>query len=214
MTTTSITRSIPAPVGLAALLCAIIGAAFVAGSGSANATAARAANPSAVAVVDLGELLEGLAERSFLEAELNQEIDQRQQELNTIVKEIERMQEDIKTLPEGDSRTIQKVRDFRIKEVQARALSQFVQEQLSLEKGKMLATIYNKIQTAVCDVSNRDGWDIVLIDDSGPSLPELANEQQMNQLILARRILCASDAVDVTADVKTLMNNQFNAARP
>lgn len=214
MTTTSTKRSLPAPLGLAALLCAIIGAAFVAGSGTASATAARAANPSAVAVVDLGVLLEGLDERTYLETELNKEIEQRQQELDTIVKEIERMQEDIKTLPQGDSRTIQKIRDFRIKEVQARALSQFVQEQLSLEKGKMLATIYNKIQTAVCDVSARDGWDLVLIDDSGPSLPELANEQQMNQLILARRILCAADRVDVTADVKTLMNNQFNAARP
>jgi Skp family chaperone for outer membrane proteins len=214
MTTNSTNRTLTAPVGLAVLFCAVIGAAFVIGSGTANATAARAASPSAVAVVDLGELLEGLDERGYLENELNKEIDQRQQELNDIVKEIERMQEDIKTLPEGDSRTIQKIRDFRIKEVQARALSQFVQEQLSLEKGKMLATIYNKIQTAVCDVTNRDGWDLVLIDDSGPNLPELANEQQMNQLILARRILCASSRVDITSDVKTLMNNQFNAARP
>jgi len=200
--------------GIAVLICALIGTVLITSTNTANATAVQSASPSAVAVVDLSKLLEGLDERKFLEADLNKEIALRQAELNGIVDEIKLLQDDIKLLVEGDPKTIQMIRDFRIKEVQAKALNQFVQEQLSYEKGKMLATIYNKIQTAVCDIAERDGWDIVMIDDSGPSLPELATEQQMNQLILSRRILCSAKGVDITEHVKTLMNNQFNAARP
>jgi Skp family chaperone for outer membrane proteins len=132
------------------------------------------------------------------------------------VGEITRMQEDIEMIPADDTSgtRMQKIRDLRIKEVEARALSQFVQEQLSLEKGQMLATLYNKIQTSVCDILARDGWDIILIDDSGLDLPQMAQEAQMLQLILQRRVLCAADRVDITEDVKTLMNNNFNAPRP
>lgn len=215
MTTTARTpRPAAGRLGIAAILATLVAGAFVLGSGRAEATSARAANPSAVAVVDLGELLDGLEERVFLEGELNKEIDARQRELNEIVEQIKTMNSNIETLPDGDPRTIQQIRDLRLKEVEARAMQQFVSEQLSLEKGKMLAVLYTKIQRAVCDVLASDGWDIVLIDDSGLELPQMAQEQQMLQLILSRRVLCASDRVDITNDVKTRMNNNFNAARP
>lgn len=203
-----------AGVGLLALLIAAVGVGTVFGTGVADASAVRSANASAVAVIDLAKLLDGLDERGFMEQELNTQIEKRQGELDQIVGEIKRMTEEIELLTETDPSRIEKIRDLRIKEVQAQALSQFVKEQLSLEKGKMLADLYQKVQVAVCDIAARDGWDVVLIDDSELDLPAMANEQQMLQLILSRRVLCAGDNVDVTDDVKTLMNNQFNAARP
>ncbi len=205
-----------ARAGFALFACILAGGAYIAGSNTADATAIRAASPSAVAVVDLAQLLEGLEERTYLESELNSEIESRQKELDTIVGEIQRMQEDIEMIPADykSGRRIQKIRDLRIKEVEARALRQFVQEQLSLEKGQMLATLYNKIQKAAAEIVTRDGWDIILIDDSGLDLPQMAQEQQMMQLVLSRRVLGHSGRVDVTQDVRTLMNNQFNAARP
>ncbi|MBZ0172910.1 MAG: OmpH family outer membrane protein, partial [Phycisphaerales bacterium] len=201
-------------VGLLTLLLAAIGVGTVFGTGVADASAVRSANASAVAVIDLAKLLDGLDERGYMEQELNKQIQKRQGELGQIVGEIKRMTADIELLTETDPSRIEKIRDLRIKEVQAQALSQFVKEQLSLEKGKMLADLYKKVQAAVCDIAARDGWDVVLIDDSELDLPQMANEQQMLQLILSRRVLCAGDNVEVTDDVKTLMNNQFNAARP
>ena len=207
------TRRTVASLGLGALIAVAAGGAFTLSTNTSTASAVRAADASAVAVVDLAKLLEGLEERTYLESELNKEIDSRQKELDAIVKQIERMREDIKTLPEGDSRTVQQIRNLRIKEVEARALNQFVQEQLSLEKGQMLANLYNKIQTAAGKIVARDGWDVILIDDSGLALPEMAQEAQMLQLILNRRVL-ASGGVNITAEVQTLMNNEFNNARP
>lgn len=200
--------------GLFALALAVLVSAFAFNQPSADASAARLANPSAVAAVDLAKLLEGLAEREFLETQLNQEIAARQNELDTLLGEITRMSEDIKLLPEEDASRISRIRDLRLKEVQARALREFVQQQLSVEKGKMLSTLYNKVSVAVCEIAARDGWDLVLIDDSSLDLPQMANEQQMLQLILSRRVLCVQDRVNITDDVRTLMNNQFNAARP
>jgi Skp family chaperone for outer membrane proteins len=214
MNFSTITKRPFARLGLCALIAAAVGVAFVAGSSTSTASAVQAASPSAVAVVDLAELLEGLEERAYLEGKLNEEIADRQAELDSIIAEVERMREQIGMLKDDASR-MPKIRDMRIKEVEARALNQFVQEQLSLEKGQMLATIYNKVQTAAGKILARDGWDVILIDDSGLALPEMAQEAQMLQLILNRRVLAsASKGVDITADVQTLMNNEFANARP
>jgi Skp family chaperone for outer membrane proteins len=212
MTTRSHARH--APLALLALALSVFGVGALLGADRADASAARSASSTAVAVVDLAELLEGLAERESLEQALNEEIAKRQGELDKVTGEITRMAEDIKLLAENDPKRIERIRDLRIKEVEARALRQFVQEQLSLEKGRMLATLYNKIRRAVGDISTRDGWDLVLIDDAGLDLPEMATEQQMLQLVLSRRVLVAGSRIDITDEVRTLMNNQFNAARP
>lgn len=203
-----------APLALLALALSAFGVGALIGADRADASAVRLAGSTSVAVVDLAKLLDGLTERSALEATLNAEIAKRQGELDKVTGEITRMAEDIKLLTEKDPKRIERIRDLRIKEVEARALRQFVQEQLSLEKGRMLATLYNKVRRAVGDISTRDGWDLVLIDDAGLDLPEMATEQQMLQLVLARRVLVAGSRIDITDEVRTLMNNQFNAARP
>lgn len=200
--------------GVVALVIAAIGLGMTLGPGSADASAVRSAGATAVAAVDLAKLLDGLDERAALEADLNKQIERRQAELDQIADEIKKMNDDIAVLKEDDPGRIEKIRDLRIKEVQAKAMRQFIQEQLSVEKGRMLADLYKKIQTAVCDIAARDGWDLILIDDSGLDLPEMATEQQMLQLILSRRVLCAGGSVDVTDEVKTLMNNRFNTAKP
>lgn len=202
-------------LGLAAVVVAVAAVGVL--SPRAGASREMLASKTSVAVVDLARLLEGLDERQSLEANLNSEIDARQAELDKLTGEIQRMTEDLKMLGEGEANQavrLDRIRSVRLKEVEARALRQFVTEQLSLEKGQMLAVIYNKIQQAVGDVANRDGWDLVLIDDSKAALPGMAAEQQMNQLILSKRVLFAAPGVDITEDVKTLMNNQFNAGRP
>ncbi len=200
--------------GVVALVIAAIGLGMALGPGSADASAVRSAGATAVAAVDLAKLLDGLDERAALEADLNKQIEKRQAELDQIAGEVKKMNDDIAVLKEDDPSRIEKIRDLRIKEVQAKAMRQFIQEQLSVEKGRMLADLYKKIQTAVCDIAARDGWDLILIDDSSLDLPEMATEQQMLQLILSRRVLCAGGSVDVTDEVKTLMNNRFNAAKP
>ncbi len=200
--------------GVLALVIAALGLGSALGPGAAEASAVRGASATAVATVDLAKLLDGLDERVALEQDLNRQIEKRQGELDQVADEIKKMNDDIALLKEDDPSRIEKIRDLRIKEVQAKAMRQFIQEQLSVEKGQMLAGLYQKAQSAVCDIAARDGWDLVLIDDSGLDLPEMATEQQMLQLILARRVLCASGAVDVTDEVKTLMNNRFNAAKP
>lgn len=212
MTTRSHARH--APLALLALALSAFGVGALLGADRADASAVRLAGSTSVAVVDLAKLLEGLSERTALEETLNAEIAKRQGELDKVTGEITRMAEDIKLLAEKDPKRIERIRDLRIKEVEARALRQFVQEQLSLEKGRMLATLYNKVRRAVLDISTRDGWDLVLIDDAGLDLPEMATEQQMLQLVLARRVLVAGSRIDITNEVRTLMNNQFNAARP
>jgi Skp family chaperone for outer membrane proteins len=202
-----------AHIGLLALLIALLAGGLFVDARQADASAVQQAGPSAVAVVDLTRLLDGLDERAALEQELNQEIEQRQAELDRVTGAIERMGQDIQTLAEDDPNRTQRIRELRMKEIEARALRNFIQEELSLEKGRMLGNLFNKIQNSVADIAARDGWDLVLIDDSSLELPSQVNEQQMLQLVLSRRVLAAGERVDITDDVRTLMNNRFNAAQ-
>ncbi|USO00203.1 MAG: OmpH family outer membrane protein [Phycisphaeraceae bacterium] len=203
-----------AGLGLVALLLAAIGVGAVLAPRVADASALAGARPSAVAMIDLAKLLDGLDERSAMEQDLNKQIAKRQAELDAAVAEVKSMQDEVDVLSEKDPNRIEKIRNLQLKKVEANALKQFIQEQLSLEKGQRLADLFEKVQDAVGQIALRDGWDIVLIDDSGLDVPQMANEQQMLQVILARRVIYANDSVEITDEVKTLMNNQFNAAAP
>ena len=110
--------------GVLAVAVALLAAALAFNPGRADASAARMANPSSVAVVDLAKLLDGMDEREALEADLNKEISARQGELDALLGEITRMTEDIKMLAETDPTRISRIRDLRLKEVQARALKE------------------------------------------------------------------------------------------
>lgn len=181
----------------------------------ADASAARLApGPTRVASVNLSQLLEGLDERTQLERQLDEVITRRQNQLDEIVGELRLKSEDIELLPDDSPQRRELAREIRELEITARARREFLQNEISTEKGGTLVTLFRKIQDASETIAGRDGWDIVLIDDSGLPLPPGANEQQALGLILQRRVLHASANVDITNDVQTYMNNQYNSARP
>ncbi|MEM7623174.1 MAG: hypothetical protein AAF235_08205, partial [Planctomycetota bacterium] len=60
-------------------------------------------------------------------------------------------------------------------------------------------------------VARSEGYDIVYIDDSGVELPTQPTEQQALQIILSRRVLFASNAIDITDELQRLMNNRYRA---
>lgn len=178
----------------------------------ATATAtAQSASASAVAVVDLNALLEGLDERKFLEDQLNTAISRRQAQLDEILTQLNKKNEDKELQAAGTPERRETLREIRELEIAARARREFLQQEISLEKGDMLLDLFGKVRSAADEIAQRDGWDVVLIDDGTLPLPERGTEQQALALILSRRILHKSDRVDITDEVRIVMNNRFNA---
>lgn len=192
-----------------ALGAALIGAAFATG---ANATNVRPpAQPTAVAVVDVVTVLDGLSEKAVMEQRLQQSVTDRQKQLDEVVAKIKTAQDDLKILKEGTPEYREKVRQLLELNAVAEARRNILQRIVAFDKGDMLRDIYTKITVAVQKIADRNGYDIVVLDDSNFPLPNEAADSDMERAILTRAILYRHDSVDITAQVITLMNNEFNA---
>lgn len=199
---------------VAGLVVALV-AMSVAYTRQAQAVNVQAAQPSTIAVVRLADLLEGLDERTVLEKRLDAMIAKRQTELTELADKIKGENADLNDVyKRGTPEYREKASEILELEATARVRRETLQTRISIEKGTMLVDLFDKINTAAEQLAKRQGFDAIFIDDSTLELPAQPTEQSALQLILNRRVLFASDKVDITAELRTLMNNNFNAGTP
>lgn len=185
----------------------------------AGATAARQrppATPTAIAVVNLPEILKNLAERTVRQTQLDESAAVRQAQLDDLRVQIEALQADLDTNNGGTLRPgTPEYRDAMIKlrelQVTIEARYKLLNQVLSFERGAVLRDLYTKIEGAVGQIADRDGWDLVLLDDTDFSIPEEAGQDDMNRAILSRGMLYAHSGTDISAEVIRLLNNNFQA---
>lgn len=176
-------------------------------------TAVRAAQPTPVAVVDVQALLDGLDQRVQLERELEQFIAQRQAQLDTARQAMEDARAEVELAAEASPERRDALRSFREAEMTARVRGEAFQTEIQIERGRIWSTLFAEISDAVAQVAQRDGWEIVFQDDSDLSLPEgIRAERDVIEYILRKKVIYAQDSrSNITADVRTFMNNRFNA---
>lgn len=178
----------------------------------ADATSARPpATPVAVATVDIVEIINGLDERSVREQELNERRESRKEQLDEVVKEIQTLESDIQTLPSGTDEHRNKIRELMelraVAEARRKALSQII----SIDMGNVMSGLYAKVEDAIKRIADREGYDIVLLDDSDLPLPDNAADSEVYRAIITKSVIYHHDATDITDRVVTLLNNEFNA---
>lgn len=200
------TRTNPILIALCALT---ITAAF---AWRAGATAQRPpAQPVAVATVDIVEIINGLEEREVLENDLTRRLETRQAQVDEVVEELKVLDADIKELVPGTDAQRDKIREAMEKravvEARRKALSQIV----SIDMGTVMAGLYGKVENAIERIAEREGLDIVLMDDSRFPLPENAPDSEVYRAIITKGVFYRHDSIDITNQVITLMNNEFSA---
>ncbi|MFT5424352.1 MAG: Skp family chaperone for outer membrane protein [Phycisphaerales bacterium] len=177
-----------------------------------NASSRPPATPTAVATVDLVTILSGLEEKQVLEAKLQVSLNSRQQQLDELVKQLEVVQADLKTLAPGTDAYREKVRQLVELRNLAQTRQQILEQIISAERAEMLRGLYIKITASVARISERDGWDIVLMDDSAFPLPQGdVSDRDMERAIVSRLIVYRHESVMITDSVVTLMNNEYQA---
>jgi Skp family chaperone for outer membrane proteins len=180
---------------------------------NAQATSARlAAQPVAVATVDIVKIIDGLEEREVLEKDLQIRTDARQNQLNEV---LERLQILSANLEESGDRTSddykEQVRQFYELRAVAEARREALTQIISIDLGTVRREMFLKVSDAIGRIAEREGYDIVMLDDSLFPLPENAADADVYRAIITKSIIYRKDSVDITDDVVILMNNEFTA---
>ena len=179
-------------------------------------TARVFATPTAVAVVDIGELRSSLNELKVLLGQIDAKFAARNQELDLKRQELAAMQARLEE--EGPTMTEDEQNDssadiYRL-DTRIKADDNIYGQLLQIDGLRIMKMVQTKIDDATRRVAARDGWNIVLLDTSGINVVGQDSMQKMDSAIFQRSVIYATPAVDITNEVLTLMNNEYEAAVP
>ncbi len=192
---------------------AAIALALSAVAWKAGATSVRPpAQPTAIATVDIVAVIDKLEERLVLEADLNTRTEARQAQLDEVLKQIQALQANLQEQADRTSEDYkEQLRQFyelrAVAEARREALSQII----SIDLGTVRREMYLKVSDAIARIAQREGYDLVMLDDSPFPLPENAPDPDVYRAIVTKGIMYRHESIDITDDVATLLNNEFNA---
>ncbi len=161
--------------------------------------------PAIVACVDLEKVFNGLTANKNADASLKATAEALTAEGNKKAETIKQMEADLADLAEGSAR-YRELQDSALLEAQKyRAYVEFSRAKIDAERARTIKRIYVDIRTAAQEMGVSNGYDLVLVNDSLAEIPP-GTEEEMNRQISARRILFASERIDITKDVIAYMN--------
>ncbi len=199
------------------VLAAVIAAVGLVGYSAVNAAFAPAVverAPTAIGLVDLEKLINQLAEVEARNLTNRTKAEQAQARIDAARAQVEKAKNAVEMVPETDKAGRRAgMLAFRQAEMVLKAEFESEQLKLNLEKGDFIRELYAKIQSACAALAAQQGLDLIVLDDRGVPLPDGADltDTQINGVIQQKKVLFASNSVDVTPALATLMNNQWKA---
>ena len=191
----------------AVALCVI---AFVGWRAGAEATEQRlAAEPSAVAVVNIEKALNSLNELADKNEALRKRVEARQGEIDTLKAQLEGIDAELELLADNaiEQRRELRARKFEITETSKARMNAY-QSLINIEKGEIIKPLYEKLVEGIGEVAAKEGYDLVLFDNRNLQVPTDV-QAVINEVIQQKSILYASDSMDITDQVIALMNNKY-----
>jgi len=193
-----------APSWVAALL---LGAVLAAGASSVGSLLAP---PTPVGTIDWLAATENLDEWRQMEQRIAERRSEHEQRLAALQNEIETLQGEIEVLPEGSDERRRQNREVARLSIRLQAEDRYAQQDLERMQTALQLELYQKIDAAVTRIAERDGYWIVLWDDSQVKRVDPRQLSQSIELISRRQVFYTSDEkVDITDEVVDLMNNEF-----
>jgi Skp family chaperone for outer membrane proteins len=171
---------------------------------------ASSAPPTIVATVNIERLFQNLDERSAADTRLTRLAEELDAETQRRQEEIERLNEELEIYAPGSRQHRELNEQIALKGYQLQAYLDFAMRKLDSEKSKFFRGLYDRIKQAVAAAAAENGYDVVFVDDSIVDLPRDATEQEMKRQISARRMLFATNQIDITDQLVGRMNRQFS----
>jgi len=189
------------------ILLAVGFAAVSASLYHANSAQQESARPTAVAVVNWLDMTDKLDAWKNIKVTLQDEEDGFNQENEDRVNQIKAKQEELKILPPDGDTFDDATQELKGMIAQYQTWSKLQADRLNKKELHAQLSLYNKINEAVKVIAQRDGWDIVLWNDSISKKVSLDKLQESAQLISTRHVFYAAEAVDISDTVIQYMNN-------
>ncbi|MEO1008790.1 MAG: OmpH family outer membrane protein [Planctomycetota bacterium] len=202
---------------LAAIAALMLGMGLGGARPVAGAVERMLAQPTPVATVDLFLVIDGLDEFRQQRQQLESRRDGIQALIQQLTTEIEDKAGDLEKLDPQSDAFDEGRRELRMLQATRDTRAQVLQQNLAEDNARALKELYEKTLTAVDQVAERDGWQIVVHTGQQKGVPRNpgvpANQAVLfvEDWIQSRRVIYSNDSVDITQSVVRLMNNQFAA---
>lgn len=195
------------PLLLAAVFAAV--AAVSVGAGALTGAFYKPPVPPVIATVDLQTVVSGLEKRKQKEQEFQSKGKEFKDNLDALKKQIDDEQKTYDTSPAGPAKT-QMGQQLVRKALQYKFDSEYAEQFLDQMYGEMLREMYDDIALACKKLAVRNGYTIVMTDDSGAQIPR-GGRVDVTRAISMKRMLYVDPAHDVTRELIDMMNNDFAA---
>ncbi|MEM8758107.1 MAG: OmpH family outer membrane protein [Planctomycetota bacterium] len=190
---------------------ALGGLAAVSLGGALGAGIARSvAEPTAVASLDLQGLLEQLQESQDREADIRAAVQARADEISALQTAVQGMITELETLPQNSgAERIRLEIEIRAGQQELETRGQLYVQERQLQVTQLLVEMADKAFEAAARVAERDGYDIVIHDNTTAlaTLPDIDSVLRR----LTRTTVYTAESTDITTSVLALMNNEYAA---
>ncbi len=169
--------------------------------------------PANIGLVNLDTLMDKLEEAKAKKSELESKGKDRQAQLDEIVNRLKKAKQDLDLLPPDSPQRIEKGVEVIELQAQAEGKKNALQTVINIENGKVVKDLYLKVVAAAERLAQKEGLDLVMMDDRVMELPPGGSDRDMNMAIQSKRVLFAQKGMEVTEQLATLMNNEYNAPK-
>ncbi len=164
-------------------------------------------DPAVVGTVNLEKVYAAIPQKALAEQSLQGFGQSLDDTINGFVEEIEVLEADLEGLSPNSQRYEEMTAELMRKTLEYEGYVQFANNRLELAKAEALRDIYLELRSAIARISQRNGYDLVIVDDTVGDLTP-TTEQEMQRQISARRVLYGARTIDVTDLVIAEMNTQ------
>jgi len=193
---------------LAATCLLIAALATTFGLGRLQAQGAAQAEPTAVAVLNLQDVLAQIDENSLFSEGMQARSEVFRAEFELRQANITKMRNELAILVEGSDNYKEKEMEILNTLIEAQTWQQFQEQVALLDQRTHLAALYIKIVENAEALAQQRGIDIVLLETPIPDFDTLNPEQLLNA-IATRKVLFNTDEVDITRSVVEKMNTDW-----
>lgn len=187
-----------------------LGAFVFALASLALAPAAHAAGGK-VGTIDLNKVLDQLDEKTFRERQLEGFLKNLEDNVNERAKALKAGRDELNILIKGTPSYVAKREEVLRQTAQVQAEAQAAKVLAEEKKKTMQVDLYDKIGEATREFAKKNGYDLIVVDDSKEKIPEEANPQQAQAAMVNKRVMFAAADIDVSDQIAAQMNNEFKA---
>lgn len=178
----------------------------------AAGVSSRMAPPQAVIVtIDIEKVFDGIDERTSKQDELKIYGDGLKAEIDKLTKQMKDEDDKRGVLPEGPEKRAATARILEM-QINARVKGELYNAMIDQQRAEMFRYLYGKITEATKRLATMNNYTLVIASDEKVPLPTGGQSADVQRVISLKRVLYSAPGHDATAELITLMNNEFKAS--